>query len=319
MKRTAVVSLIVALTASLFLNIKWFLDLKSVPKFVTFGDANTRGTYETVHHIGEAQKTATGKGIRVGILDKYFGFRKHSSLYSGGKDFVNDAESFEEISEHGMWMATTLKEIAPGVEVFALSVRTGEGEKEADAVVNAINWAIEQKLDVLTYSAQPFESKYREKIDNAVKRAIEHNLVTTFIHYPLPENMLPGGLLPDDREGNSRAPDVRIYHFDYNTLLLFMYEKYEKIRESGGQPRKGDEIPYFSISSTSPVLAGIVAMMMEVRRDLPPDEYKQILIRTAKELEYKGKKMDRVVDAPRALEYVRATTQQRRLSRGAGK
>lgn len=314
MTRVTVVVLIVALAASLLVNVKLFSDLKSAPRAVTFADANTRETYETVHHIREAQKTATGKGIRVGVLDKYFGFRKHASLYSGGKDFVNDAEAFEEISEHGRWMTTTLKEIAPGVEVFALNVRTGDGEKEADAVVNAINWAIEQKLDVLTYSAQPFESKYRVKIDNAVKRATQHNLVTTFIHCPLPENMLPGGLLPDDMGGNSRTPDLHVYHFDYNTLLLFMYEKYEKIRESGGQPRSGDEIPYFSISSTSPVLAGIVAMMMEVNRNLPPDEYKQILIRTSKEFEYKGRTIDRVVDAPRALEYVKATTQQRELT-----
>src|SRR5512141_1050662 len=121
MKRTSQITLIVVLVLSFALNVKFYLDLKNTPRYVSLSDANTRDTYETVHHIKEAQKTATGKGIKVGILDKYFGFKNNPSLYAGGKDFVNDAQAFEEIAEHGKWMATTLKEIAPGVAVYALN------------------------------------------------------------------------------------------------------------------------------------------------------------------------------------------------------
>jgi len=305
MKSTIRIFCILVFIFSLALNLKFYLDFQGTPKYVSLNDGNTRETYESVHHIKESQKTATGKGIRVGVLDKYFGFKKHGELYSGGRDFVNDAEAFEEIGEHGKWMATTLKEVAPDVEVFALNVRTGDKGKEAEAVVNAINWAIEHDLNVLMYSAEPFDAEYREKIDRAVKKAIDHNLVTTFVHYPLAENILPDGLLRQNTELDSRTPDVRVYHFDYNVLLLIMYEKYQNILESGGQPRRGDEMPYFSISSTSPVLAGIVAMMMEVKRDLPPADYKQVLINTSREFEYKGRKYEHVVDAAKALEYLK--------------
>ncbi len=292
----------IILILSLLLNVKLFYDSRNGLKYVTFNDANERETYETVHHFKEAQKISTGKEIKVGIIDKYFGFKKHSDFYSGGKDFTNDSQAFEEIDEHGYWMATTLKEIAPDVKVFALNARSDNRDDEAQSITDAINWAIENHLNILTYSAESFSPKNRDKIDSAVKKAIEHGIVTTFINYPLPENIFPWGLFPYQGNEYSRKPDLNIYHYDFNGLLILIYNRY---LESGRKPRSGDEIPYFSISSMSPVLAGFVAMMMEVKRDLSPDEYKQILIATSKEMEYKGKKIEHVVDITKALEYLK--------------
>jgi hypothetical protein len=267
-------------------------------------DANTRDTYETVHRVREAQRRATGRGVRVGILDKYFGFDRHHDLYAGGEDFVGDAASFERIDEHGHWMATTLREIARGAEVFALNVRSDDRTREADAIARAIDWAVERHLNVLTYSARPFAAEHRPKIDEAVKRAAASGIVTTFVHYPLEENLLPTGLFPGGPGEESRPTDGAIFHYDYNTLLLSVYEKNRKILDAGGRPRSGDDVPYFSISSTSPVVAGIVALMMEVRGGLPPAEYKRVLVETSRPFEYRGRTVDRVVDAPRALAYL---------------
>ncbi len=305
MKRSLAILLAVLFLLSLLLNLKLFLDVRSEPRYIVFGDANTRETYETVHHVSAAQQFSTGRGIKVGVLDTYFGFSKHDTLYAGGKDFVDDKEAFEEIDEHGCWMATTLKEIAPGVKVYALNVRCGEKGKEAQAMVEAMNWAIENRLDILTYSAEPFDPAYRPRIDSAVKNAIDHRIVTTFIHYPLPENILPNGLYASNAGPEyTRPPDVNIYHYDYNKLALFTYEKF---LASGRKARSGDDIPYFSFSSMSPVLAGFVAMLMEIKRDLPPDAYKQILIKTSRVVEYHGKTIPHVVDAEKAVEYLRNT------------
>ena len=305
MKRRTAILIVVVLLLSLSLNVLLYLEFRNSPKYVSFSDANTRETYDTVHHIREAHRTATGRGIRVAILDKYFGFRKHRELYADGRDFIDDPGAFEAISEHGYWMATTLKEIAPGVEVLALNVRTGDKTREADAMIRAINWAVDEGVNILTYSAQPFRPELRRGIDDAVRKAADRNVVTTFIHYPLSENLLPTGLFPAEGGADGREPDLAIYHFDYNELLLFVYERHRKLIEAGRTPRSGDEIPYFSISSMSPVLAGIVAMMMEVKGGLAPAEYKRVLIATSRSIEYKGRTVERVVDAPRALEYLK--------------
>lgn len=300
MKLSSKSLLYVILIMSLILNVKC-TDSQNALKYVTFADANTHETYETIHHVKDAQKISTGKGIKVGVLDKYFGFKKHSNFYSGGENFTRDNEAFEEIDEHGYWMATTLKEIAPDVKVFALNVRSNNRDEESQSITEAINWAIENHIDILTYSAESFSPKNSEKIDLAVKKAIEHGIVTTFINYPLPENIFPWGLFAYKENQNSREPDLRIYHFDFNSLLLSVYNKY---LESGRKPRNGDDMPFLSLSSMSPVLAGFVAMLKEVKRDLPPDEYKQILITTSKEIDYKGRKIERVVDIKKALEYL---------------
>lgn len=305
MRRMFGVFMAVVLCLSLALNVLLYLAAKNAPRFVSFEDANTRETYETVHHVREAQRTATGMGIKVGILDKYFGYKRHPGLYSGGMDFVGDRSSFEQISEHGYWMATTLKEIAPGVEVLALNVRTSDKAREAEAVVRAINWAMGQHVKILTYSAEAFGERYRARIDDAVKQANERNVVTTFVHYPLEENLLPTGLFPAGTGEEGRAADLSIYHFDYNTLLLSVYDKHRRLVDAGARPHRGDEVPYLSISSTSPVLAGFVAMMMEVKGGLSPAEYKKVLIETSRALEYKGRMVEHVVDAPAALQYLK--------------
>ncbi len=100
---------------------------------IHFPDANSRDTYASIHNLKEAHKTATGSGIKVGILDWGFGFADHEGFYAGGKDFMKFSfheENFNHASEHGFWMAQTLKEIAPDAEIYALGTyppKTGNG------------------------------------------------------------------------------------------------------------------------------------------------------------------------------------------------
>lgn len=293
--RIIIILLSTALLVSIFFNIKPAKKLN----YISFSDANLRETYNSFHKIKEAQNYATGKGVKVGIIDKYFGFTKNTQIYAGGKNFTGNKNDFEEISEHGFWMATTLKEIAPDVEVFALNARTSDMGKEKDAIINAINWAIDNEIDILTYSADPFEAKYRNEIDSAVRDAIEHNITIVFIHYDLPENILPFVFLPDSLCPYSRLADLNIYHCDYNLLLL---DKYEKYVECGGkQPENFGDQPFLSFSSMAPVVAGVVAMVKEVNGNLSPQEIKQLIIESSRELNYKGYLVNHVLNAELAV------------------
>lgn len=297
--RIIIILLLFCLLISAYYNIK---PDKSSTETVSFGNANTRPTYDYFHHIKEAQYIATGKGIKVGIIDKYFGYADNKNVYSGGMDFTGNNTEFEKIAEHGLWMATTLKEIAPDVEIYALNARSSDRRKEGEAILKAIDWAIENGINILTYSAEPFREEDRYEIDKAVLKAVMNNIVITFIHYDLPENILPNGLFPKSPASYKREADVNILHFDYNTLLL---SKYKDFVESGrrGTDKNGD-LPYFSNSSMSPVLAGIIAMMVEVNNNLTPADYKRILIETSKEIDYEGHKVKHVVDATDALKYL---------------
>lgn len=303
MKKLAITLVAVLLALSIALNVKLFLGAQDQPWFISFDDTNTRETYETVHNVKAAQKIATGKGIKVGILDKYFGYANHPDLYAGGMDFVGDTDAFEQIAEHGHWMATTLREIAPDCEVYALGARSGDRALEAETIVNAIDWAIENDIDILTYSARIFGPEARPQIDAAVSKAHEHGIVTTFIHYPHPGNILPYGLF-SKRGDYDRAPDLSICHFDYNVLMLFMYERFV---QNDRKATSGDNTPFFSFSSMSPVTAGFVAILKEINPDLSPDEYRQILVNTSREYEYRGHQIPNVVDIAAAVGHLQAS------------
>jgi hypothetical protein len=268
------------LLLSIVINVVLFLKVKEQPQHIDFMNANSRDTYFTLHNVKAAQSISKGKGIKVGVLDHYFGCETHKDLYKGTIDFLDDSEAFNKISEHGYWMATTLKEIAPECDIYAINTLDSKDEdKKVTAMIKAIDWAIENKIDILTYSENAISEKNRQRFDAAVNKAVENNVITTFIHYDNPNNIWPDGMF--SARGLSkdiREPDLNILNYDYNVLFMDKYKKYEELKNniSGG-----DNNLYFSISSTSPVTAGFIAILKSVNNKLSPREYKEILIKTS--------------------------------------
>ncbi len=234
-----------------------------VPSILYFPNANSRPTYFTIYNVHEAWAVSKGEGVKVGILDHSFGYEDHGDLIAGGKNFQKGGwgKSFNNESHHGFWMASTLREIAPDAEIYALGTYSSDESDKVDAMIKAFDWAIANNLDVLTYSAARFSPENRVRLDSSVDRALAKGIVTTFIHYPHPGNILPSWLGPmtgdDDRE-----PDVNILQYDYSVVFTKQYEDWMQHGTDAGYR------PFLSISSTSPVTAGFVALLKSVRPDL---------------------------------------------------
>lgn len=267
---------------------------------LVFNNANSRDTYFSIHNIRQAQEISTGKGIKIGILDHYFGYSQHPDLYAGGEDFYSSKDM--EINEHGYWMATVLKEIAPDVEVYALNTMANDEKDRVKAMVDAIHWAVEQDLDVLTYSATRFTEENKKRLNEAVDYAIQNNIVISFIHYDHSDNILSDGLFSykGENDYNRREPDLNILHYDYNTLFLLPY--WDSLEQMEDEQRS--YIPYLSISSTSLVTAGFVALLRELNDQLTPAECKQILMETSRKMVYQGEEPPRVPDIYVAVQRV---------------
>jgi hypothetical protein len=269
------------------------------PHILYFPNANSRPTYFTIHNVHEAWVISKGEGIKVGILDHSFGYDVHKDLYAGGKNFQAGewGESFHNVSHHGFWMASTLREIAPSVEIYALGTYSSNESDKVDAMIQAINWAIANNIDVLTYSATRFSPENCLRLDSCVDRAIAKGIVTTFIHYPHPDNILPTWLGPmtgdDDRE-----PDVNILHYDYSVVFTKPYANWMQDGEAAGYR------PFLSLSSTSPVTAGFVAMLKSVHPNLTPIELKRILMETSRATVFEGMESPRTVDIGAAIRSV---------------
>ena len=267
-----------------------------IPFVFLFENANSRPTYFSVHGIAEAQGLAKGEGVRVGILDHYFGTVENPDLYAGSANFLGDdaVDGLTQIAEHGFWMARTLREIAPAVEIFALNAAGRDEVQRADAIARAVDWAIANEIDILTHSHRKFSQQVRATVDAAVERAHEAGIVTVFIHYGHPDNLLPGGLFPGLVDG--REPDVSVLHYDYSVLFT---EWYGELQNTGKSER--GYRPFLSISSTAVVTAGVVAMMLDLAPGLSPDACRELLRDTAKPLTFEGREVPRVLDAAAAV------------------
>ncbi len=307
MKKPVIVFFILLLILSLGFNVFMVNYIgqektKSI-RSIVFGDANSRDTYFSMHNIARAYEVTKGKGIKVGILDTSFGYSKHSNLYAGGKDFADRENIFMNEEWHGYWMAVTLREIAPEVEIYALGVNFDNEDKKVESMIQAIEWAIENGLDVLTYSSSRLSEENEKKLDVAVNKANEHKIVTTFIHYPNPNNILPGGLFMSkgDIDYDGREPDLNIYHYDYNTVIISSYVNYM----TASKDQRAQMVPPFmSLSSTSPVTAGFVALLKSIDNTLHPAEYKRILMETSNKRLYNGVICPRVPDIYEAVKLV---------------
>jgi hypothetical protein len=271
-----------------------------VPFVFVFENANSRPTYFSVHDIAAAHQLTRGEGIQIGILDHYFGTDIHPGLYAGSANFLGDTaiEKLTTVAEHGYWMAKTLREIAPGVEIFALNTASKSQVERADAISRAVDWAIENDLDILTFSHRKFSSDVRNVVDAAVERAHAAGIVTVFIHYGHTENLLPGGLSTTLEDG--REPDIFVLQYDYSVLFTPWYAE---IQQSGRSSR-GYE-PFLSISSTAVVTAGVVAMILSLEPDLTPGQCRQILRQTSRSMTFEGREVPRVLDAAAAVAFVR--------------
>ncbi len=271
--------------------------------FLVFPGANSRETYFSMHQIRAAHDITKGKGARIGILDHSFGFDVHPGLYAGGQAFQADrwADSFASHSHHGYWMALVAHEIAPEAEIYALGTHSSDEQVKVDAMIKAIDWAIAHRLDALTYSDRKFSHEARAKLDAAVSRAVAAGVVVCFIHYPHPDNLLPTGLFPRNPVDDERDPDVNILQYDYGVVFANAYQQ----AAEGKNPR--GYRPFLSISSTSPVTAGVVALMRSVNPKLTPAQCREILMATARPVTFEGARAPRSVDAAAAVKRAAAS------------
>lgn len=253
---------------------------------IIFTNGNSRETYFTVHNIKKAHNTSKGKGIKVGVIDWLFGMNNNKSLFAGYADITGVPQHLFENEGHGLWMVTTLREIAPECEIYAINSTLYSEYGEIDRIgffEKSILWAIEYKLDVLTYSNAAFFGDDRVRANNAVKSAAQNGLITTFIH--------------NDSE--------------YNILHLPVYERYLNKTNSGEQILSGDDMPFFSNSSMSVVLAGFIAILKSIKKSLTREECVDLLVSTSYEITqesdnwYELNPCQHVVDIGKAVELLR--------------
>jgi major intracellular serine protease len=128
----------------------------------------------------------TGKDIKIAVIDT--GCTSHPDLDNniiGGRNFTTEdkgkSDIYNDYSGHGTHVAGSicangkLKGVAPDAKLLILKVLEGNGNGNMESVINAINYAIAQKVDIINMSLGC--SVDIPELQNAIRNAINKNIV----------------------------------------------------------------------------------------------------------------------------------------------
>ena len=126
----------------------------------------------------------TGKGVKIGILDTGININHPDLHISGGHSFVEGVSSFNDDYGHGTHVAGIIAAqdneigivgVAPEAEIYAVKVLGSNGEGRQSDVVAGINWAIEQKLNIINLSiTSPYGSPL---LQTALQKAFDQGII----------------------------------------------------------------------------------------------------------------------------------------------
>jgi subtilisin family serine protease len=255
-------------------------------------------SFLTIHNLRPAHELTVGVGARVGILDHSFEMDTHPDLYAGGARFWEGAGSKpgEGADFRGFWMARTVKEIAPGAAVFALEIPRADEQARVEAIIRALDWAVNHELDVVAYCGDAFSEAAQITLDPVLERTVKAGVVVTFVGYPNPHNLLPGGFGPSAPNG-TRGPDLNIFSDDCTSLLA---DRFQALVETDDDTVRLHR-PFLARSATGSITAGLVALVRSANPAATPEEVKNILVETSRPVVFRGRRADRVPDAYSAV------------------
>ncbi len=125
----------------------------------------------------------TSKKVKVAVLDT--GISSHSDLnIKGGISFVEGEPDYNDQQGHGTHMAGTISAVddtygivgvAPDVDLYAVKVISAEGKGYTSSVIQAIDWAIDQQMDIINISFTSVE--YSESLQKAIQTAHDKGIL----------------------------------------------------------------------------------------------------------------------------------------------
>ncbi len=260
----------------------------------------------------------TGKGVDVAILDT--GIHDEHPALEVLKEVDFTGEGTDDLHGHGTHVAgiiaskdLTYRGVAFNANLFNVKVLNKNGIGYASDVIKGIEWAVENGAEILSMSfgaeVEPCDGTdaISRAVDNAVKKGVVA-VVAAGNNGPNPgtitspgcakEAITVGAIDDNDKvpSWSSRGPtdDGRV--------------KPDLVAPGVGIISTWKDNSFKSLSGTSmstPHVSGVVALLLEVKPELKPDEIKEILKLTAVDLGYDENTQGAgKVDAYRAYLYV---------------
>ncbi|WP_270171661.1 S8 family serine peptidase [Paenibacillus sp. SYP-B4298] len=133
--------------------------------------------------LPSADYSATGHGVKIAIIDT--GIASLASLpVAGGASFLKDDASYEDRNGHGTYVASRIagfdpqqgiSGVAPEASLYALKALNDEGQGSRSQILQAVEWAIDNEMDIIQMSFGTTE--YSLALAEAMNLAYEQGIV----------------------------------------------------------------------------------------------------------------------------------------------
>lgn len=153
----------------------------NTPSYIALGNL-AQPVYDLVNVPSLLSKGHTGKGVKIAILDT--GISNHSDLnVVGGVSTVDYTTSYQDDHGHGTHVAgiigakdnnTGITGIAPNAELYAVKVMNQNSEAFNADVIEGIQWAIDNDMDIINMSIglNRENVEMKELLDEAYNKGI---------------------------------------------------------------------------------------------------------------------------------------------------
>jgi len=249
-----------------------------------------------------------GQGVKVCIIDTGIDYT-HPDLdgvYQGGYDFVSNDADPKDDNGHGTHCAGIVAAedngvgvigTAPKADIYAVKALDSQGSGTISNIVAGIDWAVSNNMDIISMSLGA--SSGDASLENAINDAYNAGIVVVAasgndgqraISYPARySNAIAVGAIDSNHqlasfsnygpEQEVVAPGVNIYSTmpTYSVTLTSWWYGYSE--------------NYDTMSGTSmatPMVAGVIALMLSADPSLTPDEVRNILHSTSVDLGASG-------------------------------
>lgn len=139
----------------------------------------------------------TGKGVRVAVIDSgVHAAHPHIGGVAGGITIGDeiDEKNYSDIVGHGTAVMAAIKEKAPEAEYFAVRVFYTSLRTTIDLLLQAIEWSIANRMDVINLSLGTTNPAHRDRFVPLIARARENGVILVSARDAEGTPALPGSL-----------------------------------------------------------------------------------------------------------------------------
>jgi subtilisin family serine protease len=140
---------------------------------------------------------ATGRGVRVAVIDSGVNLR-HPHICAPTRGVLLDpakpGDEADDTLGHGTAVMAAIQEKAPAAEYYAVKLFGATLRTNVKHLIQALEWAIEQRMDVVNLSLGTPNPEHRRELQTLVERAAQAGVVLISARHTGSQPAYPGSL-----------------------------------------------------------------------------------------------------------------------------